>query len=93
MLAERLQPCVVALPTLRALLTSCRVRATDRAAASTSCESDDSAYGSFERPLARALDLLHTDVTCERTFQMQGCMGSNMSRFSTHFKYQPETRK
>ena len=37
-------------------LTDCRVRATDRAAASTSSESGAGAYGSFERPLACALE-------------------------------------
>ena len=60
-------------------LTGCRIRATDRAAASTSCESGDGAYGSFERLPERALDFLHTEVTCERTFQIQGCMASKMS--------------
>ena len=55
------------------------VHATDRTAPSTSCESGDGAYGCFERPLARALSFLHTEVTCERTFQMQCCMASKMS--------------
>ena len=80
-LAERLQSGVVALLTLRALPdrypTGCRVLATDRAPASTSCESDGGANGSFKRPQARALDFfLHTKASCERTFQMQGCMPS-----------------
>ena len=53
----------------------------DRTAARTSCENGDGADGSFMRPLARALDSLHTEVACERTFHMQGCMTSKMSRF------------
>ena len=51
-------------------LTGCRVRATDRTAARTSCENGDGADGSFKYPQARALDFfLHTEMTCERTFQ------------------------
>ena len=58
--------------------TSCRVRTKDRAAAKTSKENGYGANGSSKRPQARALDFLHT---CERAFQMQGCMTSKMSRF------------
>ena len=50
------------------LLTSCRVRARNRAAVRASCENGDGDDGSFKRPQARAL-FLHTEVTCERTFR------------------------
>ena len=80
-MAERFQPGVVALLTLRDRLTGCRVRATGRTAARTSFENGDGADGSFKRPQARALDFLHTEVTSERTFHMQACMASQMSRF------------
>ena len=60
-LADRLQPGVVALQLPRHRLTGCRVRATDRAAASSVCETDDDAFESFERPLARVLEFLHTE--------------------------------
>ena len=63
MLADRLQPGVVAQSQISGhRLTWCRVCATDRAAALTSYESDDDdAYGSFGRPLAHALEFLHTE--------------------------------
>ena len=38
------------------------------------------------------LIFFQTEVTCEGTFQMQGCMASTMSRFITDFlKCPPET--
>ena len=62
-------------------LTGYRVRTKDRTAARTACENGDGTDGSFKRPQARVLYSLHTEVTCERTFLMQGCMASKMSRF------------
>ena len=59
-------------------LTGCRVRATDHTAARSSCENGDGADGSFKRHQTRALDFLHTEVTCERNSQMQCCMTSKM---------------
>ena len=60
-------------------LTGYQVHPTNRAAAPTSNESGDGAYGAFGRPLARALGSLHTVVTCDRTFQMKRCVASKMS--------------
>ena len=79
-LEERQHLAGVALPTLA---TGCRVRITDRTAARPSCENGDGADGRFKRLQACALDFffLHTAVTCERTFQMQDCIASQMSRF------------
>ena len=70
-------------------LTGCRVRATDRAAARSSKENGDGADVSFKRPQVRALDFLHTDVTCEGDFQMHGI--ENASLFTLFFRCPPQT--
>ena len=69
-------------------LTGYCVRTKDRTVARTFCESGDGADGSFKRPQARALYLLHTEMTCERTFQMHGCRTSKMSRFYSFLNVQ-----
>ena len=62
-------------------LTSCRVRATGRAAAvGTFCENGDGADGIFKRLEARVLDFfLRPEVICARTCEMQSCMTSKIS--------------
>ena len=65
-------------------LTGYRVRPTDRAVASVS--DADGAYGtSSVLQHVLLIFFLHTEVACERAFQMQGCMASKMSHFFTHF--------
>ena len=46
------------------------------------CENGDGADGSFKRPKAHEHDFFFAhEVASERTFQVQGCMASKMSRY------------
>ena len=78
MLAGRQHLAGFALPTLRipSDRAGYRVLATDRTAGTPSCGNGDGADGNFKRPQACALDVLHTEVTCETTFHMHACMAS-----------------
>ena len=65
-------------------LTGCRVRATDRAADTTSCKNGDGLLGSLKRPQAGAFDFLHILVTFCENYSDAELYGRNESIF-THF--------
>ena len=50
-------------------------------------ENDDGADGSSKRPQARALDFLHTEVTCDRAFSDARLYGIENKSFYTLFVF------